>query len=37
VHDFMSDVDGGAEFRQSLFYDLNGTIDAGTETARGSE
>jgi len=37
VYDFMSDVDGSAEFGQSLFYDLNCAIHAGTEATWRSE
>ncbi|CCB67377.1 protein of unknown function [Hyphomicrobium sp. MC1] len=37
MYDLMTDVDGGAEFGQSLFYNLNCAINAGTEAARRSE
>jgi hypothetical protein len=32
VHDLVADVDRGAELFQRTFDDLDGAIDAGTET-----
>jgi hypothetical protein len=37
VHDLVADVDRSAELLQGQLDDLDGPIDTGAETARGSE
>src|SRR5690606_16221318 len=37
VHDFMTDVDGGAELLQRLFHDADGALHARAKTAGGGE